>query len=447
MAIEVQLPTLHSGQVEAFKLRNPDGTRALRKAVRCGRRWGKTDFGATIASDGAIKRESIGWFAPEHKFIAEAFNDIADILAPVKRASSKVEGVIRTTTGGRIDFWSLENERAGRSRKYHKVIIDEGAFTKPNMMDIWEKSIEPTLLDYGGSALVLSNTNGNDTTNFLWQLCNVPKHGFIQYHAPSWQNPHVPKQRPGESLVDYLARREQTYIDLRTKTHPLVFRQEYEAEFVDFSGVAFFSLDKLLVDGQPVEYPTICDTVFAIVDSAVKGGQDHDGTAVTYWASSSFGKHPLICLDYDIVSIDGALLETWIPNVAARVDQLARQCKARYDTNDIWIEDAQSGSILLQQCALRRISAQALPSVLTAAGKDARAINASGPVYRGEVKFSRYAFEKNDVEFKGAQRNHLVSQVTGFRVGDKDAYKRADDLLDTFTYSVAITLGNAEGFA
>jgi len=415
--------------------------------VRCGRRWGKTDYGATIACDGAIKRESIGWFAPEHKFIAEAFNDIADILAPVKRASSKVEGVIRTTTGGRIDFWSLENDRAGRSRKYHKVIIDEGAFAKSNMMDIWEKSIEPTLLDYSGSATVLSNTNGNDTANFMWQICNVPKHGFIEYHAPSWQNPHVPKQRPDESAVDYMVRREQTYAELRAKTHPLVFRQEYEAEFVDFSGTAFFALDKLLVEDQPVEWPKLCDSVFAVIDSAVKGGQDHDGTAVSYWAYSTFGAHPLICLDYDIVSIDGALLEAWVPSVFARCEYLAKACGARYGTTGAWIEDAASGSILLQQCALRGYPSAALPSNLTAAGKDVRAINASGAVYRGEVKFSRHAYEKNDVEFKGAQRNHLVSQVTGFRVGDKDAHKRADDLLDTFTYAVAITIGNADGIA
>ena len=81
------------------------------------------------------------------------------------------------------------------------------------------------------------------------------------------------------------------------------------------------------------------------------------------------------------------------------------------------------------------------------AGKDIRAINASGPVYRGEVKFSEYAYDKNNVMFKGSRRNHLVSQITGFRVGDKAAATRADDLLDTFCYAIAITLGNSEGIA
>jgi hypothetical protein len=33
-----------------------------------------------------------------------------------------------------------------------------------------------------------------------------------------------------------------------------------------------------------------------------------------------------------------------------------------------------------------------------------------------------------------------------FRPGDKDAYKRADDLLDVFSYGIAIALGNDAGF-
>ena len=80
---------------------------------------------------------------------------------------------------------------AGRA-EYHRVIINEAAFTNPNMMDIWEKSIKPTLLDYGGSALVLSNTNGIDAQNFFWRICNQPEHGFVEYHAPSHNNPFLP---------------------------------------------------------------------------------------------------------------------------------------------------------------------------------------------------------------------------------------------------------------
>lgn len=445
MTIRVELPTLHADQVKAFRLPG------RRKVVRCGRRWGKSTLGQVIAAYGAIGStagggRNVGYFTPTYKLQSEIFNDLARLLRPVKLASSKVEGVIRTTTGGRIDFWTLENEDAGRSRNYHTVIIDEAAFTKPNMMGIWERSIEPTLVDHQGTAYVLSNTNGSDPDNFLFQICNEAKFGFKEHHAPTQNNPNMPLQRRGESGADYLIRREAEFAAIKSRRHPLVYRQEYLAEFVSWRGTPLFAEASLLVNGAGIAYPTMCESIFAIIDSSVKSGKEHDGTAVTYWAwSPNFGT-PLICLDYDIVSIDGAMLEAWIPGVFARGEELARLCHARSGFTGTEIEDAASGSILLQQCAMRNWPANALPATLTAAGKDLRALNAANPVFRGEVKFSDYAIKKL-VTFKENERNHLWTQVTGFRMGDKAAATRADDLLDTFCYAVAITLGGQEGIA
>jgi hypothetical protein len=425
----ISLPLFHEKQIEIFHAR----TRL--NAVRCGRRWGKTKQLVTLASNGAARRQKVGLFTPEHKQLHEPYAEILHILSPIRLSANKNEGTIRTNNGGQIDFWTLnDNELAGRGREYDLVLIDEAAFTKPKqMMGIWERSIKPTMITRPGSrAWAFSTPNGNDPENFFWQLCNDPSFGFKEHYAPTSSSPYVPP--------DELARE-------RERNHPLVFRQEFLAEFVDFSGEAFFSPDKLLVDGKPVPRPTMCETVFAVIDSAVKGGREHDGTAVLYCSFSPRAGHPLVILDYDIVSIDGALLETWIPQVFDRCAELAAMCNARSGSGGAWIEDAQSGSILLQQCALRGLPAQPLPAALTSAGKDIRAINASGPVYRGEVKFSEYAYDKNDVMFKGSRRNHLVSQITGFRVGDKAAATRADDLLDTFCYAIAITLGNSEGIA
>lgn len=439
--VKVVLPTFHLGQVAAYRL--------LQKnkfvAGRCGRRWGKTDLGKVLACDAIIKGKNIGWFAPDYRIMSEAYNEIIDIIEPVKKSSSKTEGVIRSINGGRIDFWTLENDRAGRSRKYHLVIIDEAAFGKANVMDIWEKSIKPTLLDYDGRCIAFSNTNGIASDNFLWQICNEEKYGFKEFHAPTSQNPYVPTKGPGESDADYLVRRANSFLKIKADNHPLVYQQEYLAEFVDWSGAAFFSLDSLLVDKQPVDYPRICDGVLAVIDTAVKTGSANDGTGVSYWAVSSIIGYKLVCLDWDLIQIEGALLEVWIPNVFRRLEELARQCNARMGSLGAMIEDAQSGSILLQQCANKGLPATALPSALTMAGKDARAISVSGYVYQGLVKISKYAFDKVSV-FKGTSRNHFTSQVAGFKIGDKDAATRADDLLDTFTYAVAMTLGNGEGF-
>jgi hypothetical protein len=88
--------------------------------------------------------------------------------------------------------------------------------------------------------------------------------------------------------------------------------------------------------------------------------------------------------------------------------------------------------------------ATAIDSKLTAMGKDERALSVSGYVYRGEVKYTDYAFNKVST-YKRRTMNHLVDQIESFRMGDKDS-NREDDLLDTFCYGIAVTLGNGEGF-
>lgn len=427
--IEIVLPNPHAGQERIFN------ARTKRNAVRCGRRFGKTKMVVLLAADTAIDGGKAGIYAPEHKQLQEPYDELLYTLSPIIASSNKTDGVIKLKTGGKIDFWRLlDNELAGRGREYDRNLIDEGAYTKsPQMLDIWSKSIVPTMATKPwAETWVFSTPNGNDPENFFFKTCRDQALGFTEFWAPSSANP----------LVDA------TWLEAeRLKSHPDVFRQEYLAEFVDWSGAAFFSLDKLLNNGAPVSYPAACDSVFLVIDTAIKGGSEHDATACSWWAHSTFGEHPLICLDWELIQVDGAMLETVLPEWIERGIHLARQCGARFGFGPAYIEDANAGTILLQQCAARGIDAEPLPAILTAKGKDGRAMNASGPVYRGEVKLSDVVFNKNDIAFKGTTQNHFVAQVTGYRLGDKNAARRSDDAVDTFMYAVAVALGNSDGIA
>ena len=214
---------------------------------------------------------------------------------------------------------------------------------------------------------------------------------------------------------------------------------------IRWSGQGLFDEQSFLVGGLPVPYPAQVDGIYAVVDSAVKGGAKHDGTAVVYFSVARHFGHPLVILDWDVVQIDGAFLENWIPGVFARCEELARECRSRRGILGVWIEDAQSGSILLQQCRNKNLRVHAIPSKLTSAGKDNRAVDVSGHIFCGKVKIAEHAYRKV-ATFKSVTMNHLTSQVMGFRVGDPDANKRADDLLDCMLYGTAIGLGNSEGF-
>lgn len=420
------MPELHPGQVEAFRMPG------RYKAGRCGRRFGKTELAQIIIVDGTIRGKSIGYFAPSYKLLSEVFVAVRHILQPLIEVSNQTSGVIRLITGGRADFWSLENPAAGRSRKYHTVIIDEAAFTPAYMLKTWEGAIRPTLLDYRGNAWVFSTPNGIDTDNFFWRICNDPKYEFTSFHAPTWKNPYIP--------VDEIEA-------LRRSLHPLFFRQEIEAEFIDWRGVAFFTIANLLVDEKPVPYPFLCDLVYAVIDTGMKSGKEHDGTAVTYYASSLLlgVGHPLVILDWDILSIDGAMLESWLPSVFTRLEELSKKCGAMNRKVAVFIEDKGSGTVLIQQSLNNGWPAEPIPPKLTSIGKDERAMNVSGYVWSNKVKISDHAYDK-ETDYKDQVQNHFIHQVTGFRVGDKDAKDRADDLLDTFTYGVSIGCGNTEGF-
>jgi hypothetical protein len=257
-------------------------------------------------------------------------------------------------------------------------------------------------------------------------------------------NPLLPKRTREESHEAWLERREKFHTDLLKDNDPLVYAQEYLAEFVDWSGVAFFSREKLLVENEPLPYPARCDIVFAVIDTASKTGTDNDATAVTFFAFDSIGNSRLLILDWNIVQIEGAILETWLPGVFESLEEFARLCHARRGSAGAFIEDKSSGTILLQQALRRQMPALAIDSKLTAMGKDERAISVSGYVHRELVKYTDRAFHKT-VIYKRHSRNHLLDQIESFRVGDRGS-DREDDLLDTFCYGIALALGNSEGF-
>lgn len=423
---KIVLPILHQGQVDALSMPG------RLKSIRCGRRWGKTALFITVASSVTLRGGFVGWLTPDYKIQQEAWRDTVNILNPVIASANKSEKVIELITGGRIEYWTLDNDRAGRSRKYHYVFGDEIAFAPGNVKETWERSIEPTLIDFGGSAMLGSTPNGNNPSNFFWQTQNKPEEGWSAYHAPSWDNPHI---KPSE-----IERFRQT----RAKP---VFDQEFGAEFVDWSTAALFTESQFLVNGEPVAFPAVCSYVFAVIDTTAKGGYGRDGTAATFFAYNSNpmpGQSVLTILDWDITEIQASLLEGWLAGVLSRLKDYARMTCAQMGSLGAFIEDKAAGIVLLQQAANKGWAVHPIDSKLTSLGKDARAINASSYFAQNMVKITPAAFNKT-LPYKSVSRNHLIGQCVEYRVNTPDS-NREDDSFDTVMYGVAISLGNSAGF-
>jgi hypothetical protein len=221
-------------------------------------------------------------------------------------------------------------------------------------------------------------------------------------------------------------------------------------------GASFFDLDSLLVDSPggltlpdgrpakvPVRMPDRCDAVFGVLDTAIKAGQQHNSTGITWCSYNSLVKPTsTLILDWDLVQIEGADQAGWLPSQFARGEELARLCGARRGFIGIMIEDKATGTVLLQQGANLGWPTHPIDSKLTAMGKEERAIAAQPYVIANGIKLTEDAYNKTKVH-KGRSANHLIEQVTGFRLGSKA--KDGLDLLDTFCYCVSITHGTNTG--
>jgi hypothetical protein len=189
--VRLLFPSLHAGQIAALR----QIKRGRFNALRCGRRWGKTQLAEALAADAALLGQNVGYFAPIYALAAPTVTNLATVLEPVAERinRSALPRSIALPGGGLVELWSLDNQRVGRSRFYDLAIIDEAAHVEGDMAMIFDASIMPTLLDRKGAALAASTPAGIDETQWFWRICHVDELGFDRYHAPSASNPSCPR--------------------------------------------------------------------------------------------------------------------------------------------------------------------------------------------------------------------------------------------------------------
>jgi hypothetical protein len=403
---------LHPGQIRAARtiLDHP------RVVLRAGRRYGKSALLICLAADAVLRGQPVGYFTPLFVTAAPVFDLWAFMLAPL--IISKRRAVeIKLSTGGSIDVWSIETATIiGRGRKYALALLDEIAFTKDNMGLLWRASISPTLIDLNGNAVVASTPWGTDPGNWFYQICNDKTLGWVELHAPSIDNPFLSRDVLEEE---------------KRRNSPIVWRQEYEGEFTSLDAAALIDVTKLLQpDGEPWPEPELFDYAFVTIDSAIKTGAGADGTAALFCGViGAYGAARLYFLDYDIVQVSAGVLEPWFGNVVRRAREI-RTVRA----GPIYVEDSASGPILVEKFPG---VTEALPSVWTAEGKDLRAYAVQTYFNGGQIRITAPCYSKI-VSFKGIRINHLWTQLNSFVLGDKQAAKRADDLLDAAVYAASI---------
>ena len=150
----------------------------------------------------------------------------------------------------------------------------------------------------------------------------------------------------------------------------------------------------------------------------------------------------MVILDWDIRSRSlSEAAGAWLRHVNDLYRHWIARARPRMGLDGIWIEKPAMGLRLLELAGEQRIAAQEINTEWVEWGKDGRALAIEPHVTAGRVKFARSAYDKR-MEYKGAVYNHALAQITGFRVFDRQASKRADDLADAFMYAVLRCLGD-----
>lgn len=269
MNITIELPELHGGQLRVER------ELGRRNVLMCGRRWGKTTFleDRALTHGGVIEGQPVGFFVPSYKYLPETWDRFVSILQPIIASVSKQDRRIVTTTGGVLDVWSLENEDAGRGRKYAKAIIDEAGLV-PNLEHIWTRSLRPTLTDLRGVA-ILGGTPQLATAYFvsLYHLGQGGDADWRSWKLKSAENPHIPREEIEDARREY---------DLAGLGH--VFRQEYEAEPSEDGGSPFGieNIRACIASLSPAEPVAIGADLAKSVDWTVVVGLDEDGVACLF---------------------------------------------------------------------------------------------------------------------------------------------------------------------
>jgi phage terminase large subunit-like protein len=130
----------------------------------------------------------------------------------------EVDKLIVLPTGGEIQVRSADDPNSLRGEGLDFVVMDECAFMRE---EAWTEALRPALSDRKGGALFISTPKGR---NWFWRMWMSDAEDVRAWRFPTGSNPYID---PGEVA------------SAKRGLPERIFRQEYEAEFIDDAGGVF----------------------------------------------------------------------------------------------------------------------------------------------------------------------------------------------------------------
>ena len=136
--------------------------------------------------------------------------------------SNRMEGTIQFLNGSQLKFLSSDNPDNVRGFRFTHLIIDECAFIKEHALNT---AILPTLNPQGKKCLMVSTPKGK---NFFYNWYN--KKDVVSIKFPLTECPYI-----NPILIQ----------EAKKSLPPDIYKQEFEAEFVDSGNDVFIGIDKV----------------------------------------------------------------------------------------------------------------------------------------------------------------------------------------------------------
>ncbi len=318
----------HPGQLEIHRSRAP------RRVLACGVRWGKSLSAAMEGIAAALLpcERSFGWVvAPTYELADKIFREIVLIVTIHLRSRivklTDRELVLVNLGGGRsaIRAKSADNPDSLLGEGLDWVIVDEAARLKP---EIWQSYLSQRLIDKKGWALLISTPRGKGWFFDLYRRGqDQDDHEHESWNLPSWSNPHLDRE-----LIE----------TERERLPERVFRQEFGGEFIEGEG-----------------------SVFRYIRERATGYFQEPEKDTTYFAGLDLGR----LADYTVLVIVNRRREVVFADRFHKIDwaqQIARVGAAceRYNRCRVWCDVTGVGDPVYEALLRAGVRARAYPFTL-----------------------------------------------------------------------------------
>jgi hypothetical protein len=197
------------------------------RVVVAGRRFGKTYLSTTeLLRYAALgKNRNVWYVAPTYKAAKDIAWDMLKEEVPKGwiRKINESELSMRLVNGSVISLKGAEKPDNLRGRSVDFVVLDEFADMKP---ETWSEVLRPSLSDKQGHALFIGTPKGR---NHFYDLWTQDLDDWASFQFTTLEGGNVP---------DYEIEAAKRDLDERT------FKQEYEAAFVNYSGIIYYNFDR-----------------------------------------------------------------------------------------------------------------------------------------------------------------------------------------------------------